>query len=274
MMLLRGLLSLLGAVAAAASDPSGGWLSYAVYNAPRPTDTITRMSATTVVPPAPSDGGGSPAFWFGLQTASGDGALVQPITSKWLGDGFYMFQEIFDWTDYNDHQTTPIRLRAGDVVHAEVAYVKTSNSYRMTMNATGSDEVSRYEYKLLQTKTEAQAYFVLEHQPQSCDELPPSGVVSWTNIEIEVNNERVENPRWTAKQENPKCGSKATVVSSHTVNITWDASAVVADAAGDLPSTAVFTPGLGNISCFRIPAVVQSNPASFWLCRSAARIVR
>mgnify|MGYP003950411995 CR=1 FL=1 len=205
--------------------------------------------------------------------------------SKWLGDGFYMFQEIFDWTSYNDHQTAPIRVRPGDVVRAEVAYVKASNSYTMTMNSTGTKEVSTYEYQLLQAKTEAQAYFVLEHQPDRCDELPPSGVVSWTNIEVDVNYKRVQRPTWTAKEESPKCGAKAVVVSSDTVNITWNAGAArqsnntkknknsnnnnsiirgvhndIAPNAGlDLPSTPVFTPGLGNISCFRIPAIVQSG---------------
>jgi hypothetical protein len=100
---------------AVAADPSGGWLSYAVFRA-KPTDVITRLSATMVVPPTPktpkvaagrsaiqtplsifcngesllkytqrrlngSTGRGYPkgfpAFWFGLQTAEGDGALVQ-----------------------------------------------------------------------------------------------------------------------------------------------------------------------------------------------------
>ena len=32
------------------ADPSGGWLSYAVYTAPNPTDIITRMAAVMVVP--------------------------------------------------------------------------------------------------------------------------------------------------------------------------------------------------------------------------------
>jgi hypothetical protein len=52
------------------------------------------MSATMVVPESPSDTGGSPAFWFGVQTNKGDGALVQPIMAKWLGRSFNMFQEM------------------------------------------------------------------------------------------------------------------------------------------------------------------------------------
>ena len=52
------LLTLVGAVQAA--DPSGGWLSYAVYTAPNPTDIITRMGATMVVPETPKSKNGSP----------------------------------------------------------------------------------------------------------------------------------------------------------------------------------------------------------------------
>ena len=86
------------------ADPSGGWLSYARYDAPNPTDIITRLSATMIVPELPTAKGGSPAFWFGgscprslillhslncpcvlVQTNKGDGALIQPIMAKWLG---------------------------------------------------------------------------------------------------------------------------------------------------------------------------------------------
>ena len=63
-------------------------LSYAVYKAPNPTDVITRLSANFTVPPKPDMPDGSPAFWFGVQTATGDGALIQPIMSKWLGDSW------------------------------------------------------------------------------------------------------------------------------------------------------------------------------------------
>ena len=37
-----------------------------------------------------------------------------------------------------------------------------------------------------QKATESVAYFVLEHQPQKCNELPPNGNVRWTDIEVPV----------------------------------------------------------------------------------------
>ena len=43
------LLSSLLCASTFAADPSGGWLSYARYKAPKPTDVITKLSATMVV---------------------------------------------------------------------------------------------------------------------------------------------------------------------------------------------------------------------------------
>ena len=199
-----------------ANDPSGGWLSYAKFTA-KPTDTITRMSADMVVPDTPTKHGGYPAFWFGLQTEKGDGALVQPIMAKFLGRGFNMFEEIFDWTDESDEQTKPNPVKAGDVISASVQFVKADRSYNMNMTCLHCGKTSNYNYKLKakQVATESVGYFVLEHQPQSCAELPPSGVVHWTNIQVEVNGQPVANPKWVAAEESPKCGAKVCAVQWH-----------------------------------------------------------
>ena len=83
----------------------------------------------------------------------------------------------------------------------------------------------RFQYALLprQAATESAAYFVLEHQPSSCRQLPPNGNVTWTDIEVEVNGKPVDSPVFKAVQENPKCGSKAEVVDAKTIDITWSA---------------------------------------------------
>eukprot|EP00339_Tiarina_fusa_P004520 CAMPEP_0117078976 /NCGR_PEP_ID=MMETSP0472-20121206/55695_1 /TAXON_ID=693140 ORGANISM="Tiarina fusus, Strain LIS" /NCGR_SAMPLE_ID=MMETSP0472 /ASSEMBLY_ACC=CAM_ASM_000603 /LENGTH=112 /DNA_ID=CAMNT_0004805961 /DNA_START=21 /DNA_END=359 /DNA_ORIENTATION=+ len=91
----------------------------------------------------------------------------------------------------------------------------------MTRMATG--QTSNYNYKLesAQKATESVAYFVLEHQPLSCAELPSNGVVHWTNVQVEVNGKPVAEPKWVAKEEAPKCGAKAVVVNSSAIDITW-----------------------------------------------------
>ena len=40
---------------------------------------ITAMNVTVDVPSNPRKVGADPSFWFGLQTAEGTGALIQPI---------------------------------------------------------------------------------------------------------------------------------------------------------------------------------------------------
>ena len=72
---------------------------------------------------------------------------------------------------------------------------------------------------------EATAYFVLEHQPVTCRQLPPNGNVTWHDIQIEVNGNAVPDAQLVAKQEQPRCSSKATVLDSSTVEITWDVKA-------------------------------------------------
>merc|ERR1719277_2022285 len=49
-------------------------------------------------------GSGAPGWWYGVQTASGDGALVQPIVACDYGgsscaEGTYvLWGGVFDWT--------------------------------------------------------------------------------------------------------------------------------------------------------------------------------
>eukprot|EP01050_Picozoa_sp_SAG11_P012938 SAG11_NODE_1475_length_4838_cov_3.412956_3_plen_101_part_00 len=93
----------------------------------------------------------------------------------------------------------------------------------MNMTSLRTKQVSNFNYKLLpkQTATESVGYFVLEHQPQRCNELPPNGLVRWSNIAVEVNGKSVGSAVWTAKQESPACNSTTTVHGS-TVEIHWD----------------------------------------------------
>ena len=146
--------------------------------------------------------------------------------AKWLGGSFNMFQEIFDWTDRRDSQTRGIKVEPGDTIQASVTYNKAGRglgTYAMNMTSARTGKRSDYSYALLpeQKATESVAYFVLEHQPNRCSELPPNGNVTWTKIEVEVNGEPVASPQFVAMEEEPKCGSKANVIDTSTISITW-----------------------------------------------------
>jgi hypothetical protein len=206
-------------------------LSYAVFTA-NAADTITSLSATMLVPEDPVTLGGSPAFWFGVQTANGDGALVQPIMAKWVAGRFNMFEEIYDWTNGRDSASPHVTVSPGELISATVTYQSVDNSYNMNMTASPSGKVSNYNYKLLeaQTATESVGYFVLEHQPSDCGQLPANGVVSWRDVCVEVNGVVVEDAEWVAMQEKPACGSVATVLNSTAIDITWDVASAAAQA--------------------------------------------
>jgi hypothetical protein len=72
------------------------------------------MNATVVVPSNPMAIGADPSFWYGLQTAHGDGALIQPILAwgQTYPDGFGIFHEVFDWNNQDVccmlHNPTPL----------------------------------------------------------------------------------------------------------------------------------------------------------------------
>jgi hypothetical protein len=81
-------------------------------------------------------------------------------------------------TGENDTQTKPFKVPAGDVISASVSYVAADNSYNMNMTSKATGAVSNFNYRLMarQKATESVAYFVLEHQPERCNQLPPNGI--------------------------------------------------------------------------------------------------
>ena len=99
---MLALVALVGAfTTAVADDPSSSWLSYVQYAAPS-TGTITALNTSWVVPSKPSRSWGSnaPGWWFGIQTAKGDGALIQPILAwGYQGSEYSIFNACYDWTD-------------------------------------------------------------------------------------------------------------------------------------------------------------------------------
>lgn len=81
-----------------ANDPAGSWLSYAAYKAPNQ-GRITMLNTSWTVPsdPKSSFGSNAPGWWFGVQTADGAGALIQPILAYgYQGSVFSIFNGVFD----------------------------------------------------------------------------------------------------------------------------------------------------------------------------------
>lgn len=186
------------------------------------------MSATWLVPSAPTLPDFNPALWFGLQTHAGDGALIQPIL-KWFDNAWYLFHEVFDWTDESfQWGGARLEVQPGESITGELAYRQEDDSYDMVLTAAGSSaRTLKYSYKLKaeQKANESTAYFVLEHRPSSCAELPANGGITFFDVNIQVEGVSVTTPEWVAAQKNPVCGSQAIVVDPRTIAIAWDPSA-------------------------------------------------
>jgi len=221
---------LFGLVAlASAGDPSDGWLSYAEYKAPS-TSKITYINMSWVVPghPERSFGSNAPGWWFGVQTAEGSGALIQPILAwDYQGSSFSIFNAVFDWNDQSWHAFDFHKVVPGETVVSSLTYKADDNSYDMFIGISGdSTRDLRNNYRIEPDQgitTESTAYIVLEHQPSSCKAYPPTGSVTFANIHVEVDGKPVV-AQWQAKQENPACDSKATVIDPSTVSISWSSS--------------------------------------------------
>ena len=212
-------------LACVANDPAGSWLSYAVYNAPSATSRITSLNTTWTVPSNPSQSFGSnaPGWWFGLQTAKGDGALIQPILAYgYQGARWSIFNACFDWTDGSWHTSDEVyTVQPGDEITSSVVATG-KRSYTMRICANGKCIVTPYTLEEGQSETESTAYFVLEHQPLFCSAYPADGSMQFKNIYIEVDGQEVKNADWQAKQESPKCSSECKILDAKTIEFSWN----------------------------------------------------
>lgn len=204
---------------ALAQDPASSWLCYALTQSSDGSGA-TRVSATTQIPSGPpQDPNGEPAWWFGIEP-SNNLYLIQPILPKWLGDGYYIFNEMFDWHTFNDQQSTNIKIPYGTNVSAEIITRDGGKHYTMTVKAQGHQwNLTVPTYK--DDGPFTNVYFVLEHQVDRCSQLPSAGSLSYTDIEIEFGGKRVV-PQWSTHLERPVCKSQVKVISPSSLSIEWD----------------------------------------------------
>jgi len=216
-------------IAVLGADPASSWLTYAVWKDPEDRK-ITALNTTWIVPsnPAQSAGSNAPGWWFGIQTKGGNGALVQPILAYgYQGDHYSIFHGVFDWNFVPSwHTSDAITVLPGDKIVSGVTTSDGGRSYDMYMASTSTGQSVTFNYKLnrFQKGNESAAYFVLEHQPETCVAYPSNGECTFEDIYLEVDGQEVESPVWEAVLEKPACNSQTTIVDSKTIKMTWDAS--------------------------------------------------
>ena len=209
-----------------ACDPAQSWLAYAVARGDG--RAVTNATISFTVPSLPAKHGGIGSFWWGLEPAPACD-LMQPVLALGrMGQGnsntssWSIFNERFDWLDSSKSFTTkPKAVAPGARVTSNI---HTSGArYRMSIGPV-VDYQSKYTYTYMDTepnKTYSDIYVVVEHQPESCSEMPASGTMVFDQIAIELEGELV-TPKWEVLQgSEPRCGCTAEAVDAATVKFTW-----------------------------------------------------
>jgi len=205
-------------------DPADSWLAYTVDKGDGA--LLTYINATWVVPSNPTSlvEGNAPGWWFGIEPVPADD-LIQPILAwGYTGVEYSIFNGYFQWDDGYWWSSDTGTVKPGQTIFGEVRYNKANGSYDMLISCKETGFSVSSNIAIEQGKTYTDAYFVVEHQPNSCDEYPSNGQIVFTNINVERNYVPV-TPNWQAFQYQPACDSTATVVSSTSVKFTWSASA-------------------------------------------------
>ena len=126
-------------------------------------------------------------------------------------------------------------MQPGDAITSGVTY-SGNGEYIMTISANGKTITTPYTLEKGQTGNESTAYFVLEHQPSSCEAYPEDGSMTFDNIYLEVDGKEVKHPTWSAQNEQPACKSKCSIVDDKTIKFTWDPKSNEANVMPPLPA--------------------------------------
>jgi len=205
-------------------DPADSWLAYTISTGGG--QLLTYMNATWIVPSNPNEmvSGNAPGWWFGIEPEPA-ADLIQPILAWGYPDPSYtIFNGYYQWDNSEWWFSDQGNVNPGNTVYASVSYVASNDSYNMLIGCkeTGWSVASNIAVETGKVYTDA--YFVMEHQPDDCGELPASGQITFTEINIELNGKPV-TPQWQAVTYQPMCNSAATVLSPSSVKFTWDTSA-------------------------------------------------
>jgi len=205
------------------NDPATSWLTYAVAKGSG--KLVTYVNCTWTVPSYPTQkvAGNAPGWWFGIEPEPA-AYLIQPVNA-WGYDGnvFSIFNGYYQWNNGDWWHSPQLVVVPGNTIYSSLTYDKTSDAYLMNITCvnTGKGVLSKLGIADKQTYTDV--YFVMEHQPQNCKQLPSNGQVTFQNIYIEWEGQ-AEVPTWTSFQYKPACNSNTTVVSPSEIKMTFSTS--------------------------------------------------
>jgi len=211
---------------AAAQDPAGGWMAYAVGAIPSKYERITRLEMTWTVG---EDAKRSSAFyspWFGMDPADNLN-LIQPV-NPWGGSSWSMYTEYYQWSPSRNSNSRSYSVKPGQTLHGVLAYNSGSDSYELSQTIVETGAKSSQSVKCQSGKKYVVPYVVYEKE-WTCADYPPDGSVVFRNIVVECDGtECTQDVQWQAKTKDSNCamaahvdkGAKAT--SENEISITWN----------------------------------------------------
>jgi len=189
---------------------------------------ITALNTTWLVPanPAVNFGSNAPGWWFGIQTADGAGALIQPILAwGYEGNEYDIFNGVYDWNVGAKSWSTSesCTVQPGDKITSSVTLAPGTSTYTMAISTEACGEITMD--KVVDNNSglnESVAYFVLEHQPLTCKAYPADGAMKFEDIYVEVEYEAVPAPQFESQIGVNACNSACVVEDPRTITFTWD----------------------------------------------------
>merc|ERR1719231_508378 len=180
------------------------------------------MEAKWKVPAAPRQSQAFYSPWFGIET-SDNLNLLQPV-NPWLGDHWEMYIEYFQWRPTHNEDSDQHTVNPGDVLHGVVVLNEQTKSYDVTHTNINSGWSVQHSVAIqregFHLKNYTIAYIVFEKEAE-CHEYPPNGEVTFYDIVMEYEGQRV-SPKWTTDYVDDVCNNRAHVLNETSIQITWD----------------------------------------------------
>jgi len=214
---------------ALAQDPAQGWLGYAMATSPSG-GIITHIEAKWVNGQNPKNSNSFYSPWFGIES-SDNLNLLQPV-NPWLGNGWLIYNEYYQWVPTNNIDSAQHTSKPGDILYGAVDYDPNTHSYNiihtdMTDGWTVTTNIP-IQKKNNVYKNMTIAYFVYE-KVAPCNDYPPEGIVTFYDIKIEYDNAPV-SPVFTTGIVDDVCNMRAHILNETSVSITWNTAAPNPDA--------------------------------------------
>lgn len=205
-----------------AQDPAQGWMAYAVGTIPSKFERITRLEMTWTVGADPPRSSSFYSPWFGMDPADNLN-LIQPV-NPWMGDGWSMYTEYFQWSPEHNSNSRQYAAAAGQTLRGSLVYDERTDSYELSQTIVETGDVSRQTVRCQDGKKFTIPYVVFE-KLAPCGAYPPDGKVTFTNITMECDGGPCTGATWAAKVEDKNCDMTAHVDKApHEISITWDTS--------------------------------------------------